>query len=68
MGISLIVATQIMTAVIAYGRAPSYSRYASGQPTTFADIIHALDSSFFTELCDSGLAEPAPGSVIVGRV
>lgn len=57
----------IMTAVAAYGRPPSYSRYAPGQPTTFADILRALDSEYFTELRDAGLAEPLPGGVIVGR-
>ncbi|EKM57847.1 uncharacterized protein PHACADRAFT_251727 [Phanerochaete carnosa HHB-10118-sp] len=58
----------IMTAVISYGRSPSYSRYALGQPTTFSDILNALGSTFFTELRDlGGLAEPVPGSVIVGR-
>lgn len=57
-----------MTAVVSYGRSPLYSRYALGQPTTFADMLTALGPAFFTELRDMGLAEPVPGSVIVGRV
>ncbi|GJE85606.1 CoA pyrophosphatase [Phanerochaete sordida] len=58
----------IMTATIAFGRPPSYTRYAPGQPTTFADILRALDSesTYFTELREARL--PQPGGVIVGRV
>ncbi|KIP11044.1 hypothetical protein PHLGIDRAFT_64468 [Phlebiopsis gigantea 11061_1 CR5-6] len=59
----------IMAAVIAYDRSPAYSRYAKGQPTTFNDILQALDPSALTELRDEGLpGSPAPSEVILGRV
>lgn len=56
-----------MTAVIAYGRSPSFARYASGQPTTFNDILRALDPAAFTELRSAEPLETASGGVIVGR-
>ena len=61
-----------MTAVIAYGRSPSFTRYAPGQPTTFNDILRVLDLTVFTDLRETGLvdAATADGStgVIIGRV
>lgn len=56
-----------MAAVIAYGRSPSFTRYASGQPTTFNDILRAMDPTAFTELRSTEALETASGSVIVGR-
>lgn len=58
-----------MTATISYGRQPSFTRYASGQPTTFSDILRALDPNAFTELrSPEMMLETASGGVIVGRV
>lgn len=58
---------QIMTATIAYGRSPSFTRYATGQPSTFNDILRALDPIAFAELRDTGPLEAVPGGIIIGR-
>lgn len=58
-----------MAAVIAYGRPPTYPRYAKGQPTTFNDILQALDPGAFTELRSEAFSgSTAPSEVILGRV
>jgi peroxisomal coenzyme A diphosphatase NUDT7 len=59
---------QIMAAVIAYDRPPSFSRFAPGQPATFNDILHAVDATVFFGLHETGLINSAAtDSVTVGR-
>ncbi len=57
---------QITAAEIAYGRQPSYTRYAPGQFTTFNDILCALDPKVFMELRQIQTVSTA-GGIIVGR-